>query len=52
MNVRLYHASMRLTTLDRNHVRLAIAIGALLLVVIGAAAPDTCVAAPGVDSDF
>ncbi len=39
MKAQLYLAGLRTTRIDRNHVRLALAIGTLFLMAIGAAAP-------------
>ena len=41
MKAQLYLAGLRTTRIDRNHVRLALAIGTLFLMAIGAAAPGT-----------
>ncbi len=41
MKAQLYLAGLRTARIDRNQVRLAIAIGTILLMAIGAAAPGT-----------
>jgi hypothetical protein len=39
MKTKLFSAGMRAGQIDRNHVRLAIAIGTLFLLAVGAGAP-------------